>query len=125
MQKISRHSDGIPTTHTSRSPSITQQTSQTSSYDPTRHCLSLHSSRKVYRGPIRALAAAHMRWWVVLHLGPPSFASFGGLTMPLPRSMVFDNAILRGPSNVLLRTRGPRARACSQFQRSLTRISGI
>lgn len=44
-------------------------------------------------------AAAHMRWWVVLHFGPPSFASLVGLTMPLPGAQgsgLFDNAILRG-----------------------------
>lgn len=44
-------------------------------------------------------AAAHMRWWVVLHFGRSSFASLVGLTMPLLGAQglgLFDNAILRG-----------------------------
>jgi hypothetical protein len=148
MQKISRHSDGIPTTHTLlvHSPSITQQTGQTGNQHqqpaprpaPAPHKTDTECSSSSSRFPIpsgisraksgvgECAAAAHMQWWVVLHLGPPSFASLVSLTMPLPGAQglgLFDNALLRGGAiqtcSYILKDQGlERAR---NFQDSLLR----
>lgn len=73
-------------------------------------------------------AAAHMQWWVVLRLGPPSFASLVSLTMPLPGAQglgLFDNALLRGaaPFKRALTSTYPRAAGSSVLAISRTLYS--
>lgn len=118
MQKISRHSDEIPTTHTPCSP--THHPSRNKQVRPTSTARARSPQDTEYSSSIsRFFFPSHSNWYSggqfghwrvrgrcshalvggVAHFGPPSFASLVGLTTPLPEAQglgLFDNAMLRG-----------------------------
>lgn len=145
MQKISRHSDEIPTTHTPCSP--THHPSRNKQVRPTSTARARSPQDTEYSSSIsrffslliptgipganlgigECAAAAHMRWWVVLHtLALPHLRHSSVSRCPSPKHRVWACLTMpcfegQRPSNLLLHTQGPRTRACSEFEDSLLR----